>query len=107
MWPFRNSALISSNKAYSYETTAWMMGLSTLFSFLILNVVHGSELFEYQCLMCRLKEYSRREDSTVTDIEAPRVDSGSQAGLDVKVPAYEELKESSHPKPGFFVDQGV
>ena len=74
MWPFRNSALISSNKAYSYETTAWMMGMSTLMSFMILNVVHGSELFEYQCLMCRLKEYSRREDSAVTDIEAPRVD---------------------------------
>ena len=84
-----------------------MMGLSTLFSFLILNVVHGSELFEYQCLMCRLKEYSRREDSTVTDIEAPRVDSGSQAGFDVKVPAHEELKESSHPKPEFFVAQDV
>ena len=48
--------------------------MSTLMSFMILNVVHGSELFEYQCLMCRLKEYSRREDSAVTDIEAPRVD---------------------------------
>ncbi|KAI0090715.1 hypothetical protein BDY19DRAFT_992139 [Irpex rosettiformis] len=80
---------------YSQETTARIMGLVTLLSLMTFNFLDGSELFEYRCLMCKLREHSQRQDSTFMDIESPCVGSGVR----VEEPVYEELRESSRRRP--------
>ena len=69
------------------------MGTTSLFVFTAVNIVLGSEIHEFQCLMCKLKEHSWRQYSTSMDIEAQLVEP--QSGVQVKVPAVPEVKRVS------------
>ncbi len=76
-----------------------MMGIMTLFSSMFIGVVLNTEILEYQCLMCRLREHSRRcdcESAPHTDIESPADKSGRKG--DIEAPVYEKLEESTRAK---------
>lgn len=84
----------------AYDALTRMMGIMTLSSSMFIGVVLNTEILEYQCLMCRLREHSRRcdcESVPHTDIESPADKSGPKG--DIEAPVYEKLQESARVKP--------